>query len=79
MILSQLTRPAAPFKLTAQSNSLCELFLGRVDDQMVAKHVQCLVCVCVWVGGVGWGWGEGGGGGVKYCRLGYTGDSHLLQ
>ena len=61
MILSQQTRPAAPFKLTAQSNSLCELFLGRVDDQMVAKHVQCLVCVCVCMCVVGGGGGGGGG------------------
>ena len=44
MIFSRLTH--CSLKLTAQSNSLCELFLGRVDDQMVAKHVQCLVCVC---------------------------------
>ena len=44
MILRRLTYYS--LELTAQSNSLCELFLGRLDDQMVTKHVQCLVCAC---------------------------------
>ena len=63
MVLSRLTHSS--LKLTAQSNSLCELFLGCVDDQMVAEHTQCLVCVCVCRCGCrcGCGWG---GGGEKY-------------